>query len=158
MAQIDTQPLPLPPTTTVTEAEAGAPARRNPAHIRTVVAYLRTANTGTDAQRILQRQRTELQGEIDFQGWQVIKWIEDAHQSGTAMNRPGLRQALNLLASGYVDALICCDITRLTASAEVTRQLAAHMDDYGWQLITLATGSEPIALDPDEAAPHPQPA
>jgi len=151
----DTQPFPPLPAT---DADVSTSARRNPAQIRTVVVYLRTANAGADGRHILQRQRAELQGEIDFQGWRVIAWIEDLHRSGTTTDRPGLRQALNLLDSGYVDALICCDITRLTTSAEVTRQLAGHMDQYRWDLITLQTGSEPITLDPaGPAAPNPRP-
>jgi hypothetical protein len=151
----DTQPLPILPDPA---AEGSTPARtrRNPASIRSVVVYLRTAQAGADGQRIVQRQRAELQAEIDFQGYQVAAWIEDLHQSGAALGRPGLAQALGLLASGYVDALICTDIGRLTRS-EVTRQLAGHMDAHGWDLITLETGAEPITLpassSPDPAAP-----
>jgi DNA invertase Pin-like site-specific DNA recombinase len=145
MAQADTQPLPILPNPA---AEPSTPARtrRNPATIRSVVVYLRTAQAGTDGQRILQRQRTELQAEIDFQGYQVAAWIEDLHQSGATRDRPGLTQALTLLASGYLDALICTDINRLTRSAAVTRQLAAHMAAHGWDLITLETGAEPTSL------------
>ena len=152
----DTQPFPPLPAT---DADVSTSARRNPAQIRTVVVYLRTANAGEDAQRILQRQRAELQGEIDFQGYTVAAWIEDRHQSATTLDRPGLREALRLLASGYVDALICTDIGRLTRSAEVTLQLAAHMDAHGWDLLTLETGGEPTALDLDRrgsAAASPQ--
>ncbi len=124
--------------------------RGGPAGITTMVAYLRTANTGTIAQQILARQRATLNAGIAGRGWTVARWIEDVHQSGLTIDRPGLRQALTLLASGYVDALVCGDLVDLAgsgwhpASAEVRRQLAAHMDAYGWHLITLQTGQPAI--------------
>ena len=64
--------------------------------VRAVVCYLRTANPGTVGQRHLQRQRARLQAACADQGWTVAAWVEDLHQSGATLTRPGLHRALAL--------------------------------------------------------------
>jgi hypothetical protein len=58
--------------------------------VRTVVCYLRTANAGTPGQHLLARQRVKLEHKTAAQGWTVLEWIEDLHQSGAqpAQARP----------------------------------------------------------------------
>ncbi len=111
----------------------------DPAAVRTVVCYTRTANPGSSGQRLLARQRASLEAEVTFRGWTVAAWVEDLHQSGTTLQRPGLQQALKLLAAGQADALLACDMTRLAVDLEVASQLAALADRDGWQLVTLDT-------------------
>jgi hypothetical protein len=86
---------------------AGTPAI--PASVRTVVCYLRTANPGTVGQRHLQRQHTKLKAACADRGWTVVAWIEDLHQSGTILQRPGLGEALALLVDHQADALLAAD-------------------------------------------------
>jgi len=111
----------------------------DPAAVRTVVVYTRTANPGKSGLRLLGRQRAGLEAEVVFRGWAVAAWVEDPHQSGTILARPGLRQALTLLAAGQADALLAADTTRLAVDLEVASQLAALADRHGWQLVTLDT-------------------
>ncbi len=66
--------------------------------VRTVVCYLRTANIGTAGQRLLGRQRAKLERVAVAHGWTVLAWVEDLHHSGGTLHRPGLREALALLA------------------------------------------------------------
>ncbi|SRR6266540_1811629 len=109
------------------------------ASVCTVVCYLRTANAGTAGQRLLSRQRAKLEREAAGHGWRVVAWIEDLYQSGATMARPGLRQALALLADHQAHALLVTDLTRLAVDAQVTDQLAAVADRQGWRLLTIET-------------------
>ncbi len=111
----------------------------DPAAVRTVVVYTRTANSGKSGQRLLGRQRARLEAEVVFRGWTVAAWVEDLHQSGTTLRRPGLQQALKLLAAGQADALLAADMTRLAVDPAVAGQLAALAARGGWQLVTLDT-------------------
>src|SRR6266540_1226320 len=120
--------------------------------VRTVVCYLRTANAGTAAQRLLARQRTRLEREAAAHGWTVLEWVEDLRQSGATLARPGLTRALNLLAHHQADALVACEPTRLARSAAVTRQLAAHAAAYGWQLVIVQDDRQ-LPLFPTRATP-----
>ncbi len=122
------------------------------AAVRTVVCYTRTANPGKSGQRLLRRQRAGLEAELTFRGWTVAAWVEDLHQSGTTMARPGLQQALKLLAAHQADALVACDLTRLAVDLEVASRLTALADRQGWQLVTLDTldrGTRPARLAAD---------
>ncbi len=114
------------------------PGRRPaPATVRTVVCYLRTANAGTVGQRLLARQRARLETVTATHGWTVAAWVEDLHQSGATLDRPGLRHALALLADHQADALLATDATPLAVDAAVTSQLAALAGRQGWQLLTV---------------------
>jgi DNA invertase Pin-like site-specific DNA recombinase len=129
-----------PPATTV---PAGQPPQQlDPARVptRTVVCYLRSANPGSVGQRLLGRQRTRLQAACVANGWTVIEWVEDLHQSGATLDRPGLRHALALLATQQADTLLACDHSRLAVDTMVGSELAALARRQGWQLLTLSPG------------------
>ncbi len=115
--------------------------------VRRVVCYLRTANPGTVGQQLLDRQRARLQAACADRGWRVVAWIEDLHQSGTTMERPGLRHALTLLADHQADALLACDHHRLAVAPQVADELVAHATNHGWQLLTLSPSPWPTATD-----------
>lgn len=117
---------------TTTQGQQSAPAA-----VRTVVCYARTANPGAVGQRHLQRQRVKLQAACVAQGWTVVAWIEDLHQSGATLNRPGLHRALALLADHQADALLATNATPLAVDAAVTSQLVALAAQQGWQLLTV---------------------
>ena len=105
--------------------------------VRTVVCYVRTANAGTAAQRLLGRQRVKLERVAAAYGWTVLEWVEDLHQSGATLARPGLRQALALLAAHQADALLATDMTRLAVTPEVADELAALANRQSWRLLTI---------------------
>jgi Resolvase, N terminal domain len=116
--------------------------RRVPA----VVCYLRTANPGGAGMRLLGRQRARLEAACVARGWTVVVWIEELHQSGTTMDRPGLRQALALLAGRQADALLACDHSRLAVDPRVGSELAVLADRQGWQLLTLDPNPPPTTV------------
>jgi DNA invertase Pin-like site-specific DNA recombinase len=109
-----------------------------PAGVRTVVCYLRTANPGTVGQRHLHRQRAKLHAEVAAHGWTVREWVEDLHQSGTTLHRPGLQHALALLADQRADALLACDLAHLAVDAALVAQLVDLAAEQGWKLLTLS--------------------
>ncbi len=111
--------------------------------VRTVVCYLRTANAGTAAQRLLARQRTRLEREAAAHGWTVLEWVEDLRQSGATLARPGLHQALALLADRQADALLTVDLARLAVTTEVADKLAVVADRQGWRLLTVDASTFP---------------
>jgi len=113
-----------------------------PAGVRTVVCYARTANPGTVGQRRLQRQHAKLQAEVAAQGWTVLEWVEDLHQSGTTLQRPGLRHALALLADHQADALLASDLMHLAVDAALLGQLVGLAAEQGWQLLSLSPASK----------------
>ena len=113
-----------------------------PAAERAVICYARTANPGTVGQRHLQRQRAKLQAEVAAQDWTVLEWVEDLHQSGTTLHRPGLRHALALLADHQADALLASDLMHLAVDAALIGQLVDLAAEQGWQLLTLSPTSE----------------
>ncbi len=109
-----------------------------PAGVGTVVCYLRTANPGTVGQRHLQRQRAKLHAELAAQDWTVLEGVEDLHQSGTTLQRPGLRHALALLADQRADALLAADLMHLAVEAALLGELVGLAAEQGWQLLTLS--------------------
>jgi DNA invertase Pin-like site-specific DNA recombinase len=120
--------MPATPTPTI-------PA--TPATVRTIIAYTRSGTTTSNGQRRLQRQRTAIQAEADFQGWTIAAWTCDLGQPGTTLDRPGLKRALVLLAEGKADALVAYDEDRLARHGSHRRQLARLADRRGWRLLTV---------------------
>jgi DNA invertase Pin-like site-specific DNA recombinase len=108
-----------------------------PATVRTVIAYTRSGDARSEGQRRLQRQRTAIQAEADFQGWTVVAWTCDLGQPGDTLDRRGLKQALALLADGKADALVAYEEGRLARHGLDRRQLARLADRQGWRLLTV---------------------
>lgn len=120
-------------TTTSTTSTTPVP----PTSVRTVIAYTRAGDDTGQRQRRVQRQRTAIQAEVDFQGWTVTAWICDLGQPGTTLDRPGLRQALAMLSEHQADALLVSDQARLTRLRSHQRQLARLAERQGWQALTV---------------------
>ncbi len=146
MAAVPLQPATPDPTRTPTQQADQAAGVEG-----TVVCYLRTANAGSAGQRLLDRQRAKLDRQAAAHGWRVAAWIEDLHQSGATLHRPGLQHALGLLADHQADALLAVDHARLAVTPQVAGQLAALADRQGWRLLTLQTLTSAPACPPHSA-------
>ena len=125
-----------------------------PAAVRTVICYTRTANPGTVGQRHLHRQHAKLHAATVVHGWTVQAWIQDLHQSGTTLHRPGLQHALALLADHHADALLATHTTHLAVDADAASQLTALADRQDWQLLTV-TPTPTSTADPAATAVDP---
>lgn len=117
--------------------------------VRTVVCYTRTANTGTGGLHLLERQRAKLHATVTVHSWTVLTWVEDLHQSGTTLARPGLQHVLALLADHQADALLATDMSRLAVDSKVTAELGALADRHGWQILTVAPAWENVRVGTD---------
>jgi hypothetical protein len=108
-----------------------------PPRVRTVIAYTRAGADTIEGQRAVQRQRTAIQAEADFQGWTVAAWTCDLGQPGDTLDRRGLKQALVLLSEHKADALVAYEDGRLARVRSHRRQLERVAQRQGWQLLTI---------------------
>lgn len=87
----------------------------------------------------LDAQRDAIQREADARGW-TIRWIEDAGVSGKSLNRPGMDEALGLLAAGEADVLAVSKLDRVSRSVVDFCNLTERADREGWSLRVLDLG------------------
>jgi len=82
-----------------------------------VVGYVRVS-TGEQASSGygLASQRDAIEAECARRGWELSQTLSDNGESGRDLNRPALRQALDLLASGPVTGLVVSKLDRLSRS------------------------------------------
>jgi cell wall-associated NlpC family hydrolase len=110
-----------------------------PPRVRTIIAYTGSGVDTIEGQRAVQRQRTAIQAEADFQGWTVAAWTCDLGQPGDTLDRCGLKQALALLAEHKADALVAYEDGRLASQGSHRRQLERLAQRQGWRLLTVQT-------------------
>jgi DNA invertase Pin-like site-specific DNA recombinase len=82
-----------------------------------LVAYLRVS---TDEQAEsglgLESQEARMRAAFEYRGWQLAETVRDEGVSGSTLDRPGLRRALELIAAGDADGLVVAKLDRLTRS------------------------------------------
>jgi len=59
-----------------------------------------------DSRAGIEAQRSAILGEAKRRGWTILSVVEDAGYSGKDMRRPGVQEALSVLADGGADALL----------------------------------------------------
>lgn len=105
-----------------------------------VIGYLRVSTDEQAASGLgLEAQRATIAAAALARGWQVT-WIEDAGHSAKTLKRPGVAQALALLAKGEAHGLVVAKLDRLSRSVQ---DFAATMDTarrQGWALVALDLG------------------
>jgi len=102
-----------------------------------VIGYTRvsTAEQGLG----LAAQRTTIQAEAERRGWDV-QWIEDDGFSAKDLKRPGIQQALTLLATGRAEALVTAKLDRLSRSVIDFSQTLSIAKKQGWAVVLLDIG------------------
>jgi site-specific DNA recombinase len=81
------------------------------------IAYLRVSTEDQAAKGVsLEAQRAKIEAYAKLYDLELVAVLEDAGASGKSLDRPGLRQALVMLASGEAKALIVMKLDRLTRS------------------------------------------
>ena len=86
------------------------------------IAYTRVSTEGQAEGLSLKAQRETIEAAAKHRGWQLTV-IEDAGESGTDEGRPGLREALEMIAANEAEALMVARLDRLSRSAVHTGQL-----------------------------------
>jgi DNA invertase Pin-like site-specific DNA recombinase len=105
-----------------------------------VTAYLRVSTAEqTDSGAGLGAQRAAILAEVERRGWQEedVEWIEDAGFSATNTKRPGLAQALDLLARGEAAVLMVSRVDRLSRSVLDFAGVMQRAQKEGWALVAL---------------------
>lgn len=87
----------------------------------------------------LEAQRRAIAAETERRGWDVL-WIEDAGYSGSTLDRPGITEALRLLAKREVSALVVAKQDRVSRSVLDFAQLIELAHKQRWALVMLDTG------------------
>jgi DNA invertase Pin-like site-specific DNA recombinase len=82
-----------------------------------MIAYLRVS---TDEQAMsglgLEAQESTLRRAFEYRGWELADVVREEGISGSTLDRPGLRGALERIAAGDVDGLVVAKLDRLTRS------------------------------------------
>ena len=88
------------------------------------VGYIRVSTDEQSTNGVsLAEQRAKIKGYANLYGLTLVAVIEDAGQSAKSMDRPGLRQVLDMLGKGMVEAVVVSKLDRLTRSVRDLGQL-----------------------------------
>jgi DNA invertase Pin-like site-specific DNA recombinase len=102
-----------------------------------VVGYVRVS---TEEQGVsgagLQAQRSAIVAECERRGWEILEVVEDVG-SGKDLKRPGIRAALDMLASGDASALVVAKLDRLSRSMVDFAKIMATAQEESWALVAL---------------------
>jgi DNA invertase Pin-like site-specific DNA recombinase len=107
-----------------------------------VIAYLRVSTDEQAASGLgMDAQRAKIQDEADRKGWHVT-WCVDEAVSGKATNRPGLTEALRLLANGEAEALVVAKMDRLARSVLQASDVLETARKQKWSVVILDLGMD----------------
>src|SRR5689334_11865173 len=82
-----------------------------------LVAYARVSTARQARSGLgLEAQEHKINAAADMNGYDVVKWCVDRGESAKTTDRPALREALQLIADGEADGLICSRLDRLARS------------------------------------------
>jgi DNA invertase Pin-like site-specific DNA recombinase len=90
----------------------------------------------------LEAQRARLQLEAERRDWPAPIVIEDPGQSGRTLNRPGMRRALEMIATGEADVLAAVKLDRLSRDLADWAALLKRAEREGWALVALDLGMD----------------
>lgn len=91
-----------------------------------------------DSRAGLDAQEATIRAEAERRGWD-IELFRDEGKSGKYVNE-GLREALELLASGQGDGLVVAKMDRLVRSSQHASEILATAERQGWNLSILDMG------------------
>src|SRR5437868_3907527 len=103
-----------------------------------VVGYVRVSTSEqADGGAGLAAQRAAIINECKRRGWQLVEVIEDAGYSAKDMRRPGVQEALRVLAAPDASALVVAKLDRLSRSMIDFTALMGKAQKQGWALVAL---------------------
>jgi DNA invertase Pin-like site-specific DNA recombinase len=92
-------------------------------------------------------QRTAINAEAERRGWTVIWTDPDDGWSGRNVARPGLQEALRLLATGEADGLVVSKLSRLSRSVADFATLLRLARRQGWSVVALDLGIDTTTIN-----------
>jgi DNA invertase Pin-like site-specific DNA recombinase len=90
----------------------------------------------------LAAQRRAIEQECARRGWELARTIEDAGHSGKSLKRPGIQEAIDLLANSEAEALVAAKLDRLSRSMLDFAMLAERARNQGWALVALDSAAD----------------
>lgn len=95
----------------------------------------------------LDAQRRAIEAEAEQRGWEMV-WTEpDDGRSGRNVARPGLQEALRLLAAGEAAGIVVAKLDRLSRSMFDFADLLRTADRQGWSVVALDLGVDTSTLN-----------
>src|SRR3954471_11634226 len=106
-----------------------------------VVGYVRVSTSEQgDSGAGLAAQRAAILTECKRRGWHLVEVIEDAGYSAKDMRRPGVQEALRVLAERDASALVVAKLDRLSRSMLDFTTMMSKAQRQGWALVALDLG------------------
>jgi DNA invertase Pin-like site-specific DNA recombinase len=106
-----------------------------------VLGYVRVSTEEqADSRAGIEAQRAAILAEAGRRGWKLLEVVEDAGYSGRDLRRPGVQEALSVLAEGGADALVVAKLDRLSRSMLDFASLMNAAHEQGWALVALDLG------------------
>lgn len=103
--------------------------------------YARVSTTEqADSGLGLAAQRAVIESTAAAKGWELVDVVVDAGASGKDIERPGIRQVLDAVATGAVDALVVAKLDRLSRSLSDLLALVDWLNDAGADLVAVDLG------------------
>lgn len=103
-----------------------------------MIAYVRVS---TDEQATsglgLEAQEATLRRAFEYRGWQLVEVVRDEGITGSTLNRPGLRHALEQIVAGDADGLVVAKLDRLTRSMRDFCEIVDWFEEAGASLVML---------------------
>ena len=83
---------------------------------------------------------------------EIVKWFSDLDISGKSLDRPGIREALDLVRSGKADGIVVSKLDRLTRSvadlnALICEAQGENPDKPNWNLVALDLGLDLLSTN-----------
>jgi DNA invertase Pin-like site-specific DNA recombinase len=105
------------------------------------VGYVRASTAGQAASGLgIDAQRDAITAEVERRGWQLLDLIVDAGESGGSLDRPGLREALDLIADGSASVLVVAKLDRLSRSVIDSARILEWIEEADANLVALDLG------------------
>jgi DNA invertase Pin-like site-specific DNA recombinase len=103
-----------------------------------ILGYIRVS-TDKQADRgvSLEAQEAKIRAYCSLYGHELVDVVVDAGESAKSLDRPGLQQALALLAGGEVRGLLVVKLDRLTRSIRDLSDLVDQSTRHGWSLMSV---------------------
>lgn len=103
-----------------------------------VIGYVRVSTEEQGLSGLgLQAQRAAIIAECGRRGWTLVNIAEDVGRSGKDLKRPGVRVALDALASGEASALVVAKLDRLSRSMLDFARIMTTAQKQSWALVAL---------------------
>lgn len=101
-----------------------------------VIGYVRVSTSDqADSGLGLAAQQATIVAECERRGWQLVDVISDEAASGKSLDRPGLRRALERIASGHAEGLVAAKLDRISRSVIDFATLLEWFDEAGATIV-----------------------